>query len=163
MAAPPTSITPLSGASIAPSRCSSVDLPDPLGPVSAAVSPAARSRLASSTAGMSSAFPGREGLFTPSRGRANPGQVAGGPSRGPQQRVLARAVPGRRVVNVSRQRKPQDRARPGGGVVGAVDLHDDGLAEQGPGGGAVEGQGQRGQQGEAGDGKGDPDGGQQRP
>src|ERR1700735_775141 len=93
-------------------------------------------------------------------GGAEPGQVAGGPSRGPQPRVLARGVRVLGVVNVSRQRKPQDRARPGGAVVGAVSLHDDGLAEQGPGGGAVEGQGQRGQQGEAGDGKGDPDGGQ---
>ena len=67
MAVPPTAMAPLSGASIAPSRCSSVDLPDPLGPVSAAVPPAARSRLTSSTAVMSSALPGRYVLFTPAR------------------------------------------------------------------------------------------------
>jgi hypothetical protein len=59
MSVPPTSMMPLSGASIAPSKCSRVDLPDPLGPVSAAVSPAARSRLTSLTAMMGTALPER--------------------------------------------------------------------------------------------------------
>ena len=44
-----------------------------------------------------------------------------------------------------------------------MDLDDDGLAEQGPGRGAVKGQGKHGEQGQAGDGEGHPGGAEQGP
>src|SRR6202012_3171526 len=64
-------------------------------------------------------------------GGAEPGQVGIGPSGGPQQRVLAGPVAGRGVVDVRREREAEDGAGGGGGIVRAVDLHDDGLAAQG--------------------------------